>query len=149
MARDIIINMKKREIIVLAIIACLSLAGLFFLNRSKIEPNDTPSHTPSSSTNNPEGDPKGEWIGVIHRGKVILWFDSGVDDIYTVQGLVGRMDIEVKNGEWHISYVDCPNHTCEKMGWMNVDSLGVPITCLPNDILIVPKTMIDNMDLAE
>ena len=149
MARDIIINMKKREIIILAIIACLSLAGLFFLNRSKIEPNDTPSHTPSSSTNNPEGDPKGEWIGVIHRGKVILWFDSGVDDIYTVQGLVGRMDIEVKNGEWHISYVDCPNHTCEKMGWMNVDSLGVPITCLPNDILIVPKTMIDNMDLAE
>ena len=146
--RDIIINMKKREILILVIIACLSLAGLFFLNRSKIKPNDTPSHTPSSSTNNPEGDPKGEWIGVIHRSKVILWFDSGVDDIYTVEGLVGKMDIEVKNGEWHISYVDCPNHTCEKMGWMNVDTLGVPITCLPNDILIVPKTMIDNMDLA-
>lgn len=140
--------MKKREIIVLVIIACLSLVGLFFLNRLKIEPNDIHSHTPSSSTNNPEGDPKGEWIGVIHRSKVILWFDSGVDDVYTVEGLVGRMDIEVKNGEWHISYVDCPNHTCEKMGWMNVDSLGVPITCLPNDILIVPKTMIDNMDLA-
>ena len=135
--------MKKKEVIILAIIACLSIMGLVMLNRAKT----TPSDTPSSYINLPEEEPKGEWIGVLHKSSIILWFDSEVDDTYTVEGLVGRMDIEVKGGQWHISYVDCPNHTCEKMGWIGVDSIGIPITCLPNDILIVPKTMIDNMDL--
>ena len=155
--------MKKREVIIVVLIACLSLIGLFFLNKKNNEPVATPTPDVTSSPEAsdeptvsmptevelPSEEAKGEWIGVIHRGRVILWFDSGVNNIYTVYGLVGEMNIEVENGEWHISYVDCPNHTCEKMGWMNVDSIGVPITCLPNDILIAPYNMLKNMVLEQ
>lgn len=164
------LNMKKREIAILACIICISLIGLFFLQRNNshnhndvIEPTseatEEPTNSPDSSNEPspsfpttmplPSGEAEGEWIAVVHRSRVIHWFDSGVDDIHTVEGLVGKMEIEVKDNSWRISYVDCPNHTCEKMGWRSLDSIEIPITCIPNDIIIVPKSMADNMDLIE
>ncbi|MBR2066943.1 MAG: NusG domain II-containing protein [Solobacterium sp.] len=133
--------MKKKEIYALIVLVCIALVMLVVLNKNRLFSSN------SSTQEIPTEEAKGDWIAVGHRGHVILYFDSGIDAKHTVEGLVGKMEIEVKNKEWHISYVDCPNHTCEKMGWMNIDSWGVPITCLPNDIIIVPKTMADTMEL--
>ncbi len=51
--------------------------------------------------------------------------------------------IEVKDGKWHVSKVDCPNHNCEKMGWVDVDSI-LPIQCIPNGIYIVSANAVQN-----
>lgn len=90
----------------------------------------------SNRTNNslngvPNEQAKGEWIVVVYRGEIVQWFDSGVDATYTVKGNVGDLTIEVKDGKWHVSKVDCPNHNCEKMGWVDADSI-LPIQCIPN-----------------
>ena len=121
--------MKKREIAIVVGLALIAIIAIFLLNR------------------NPKVD--GEMIGVVHQEKVILTFDSDVDATYTVTGLVGKMVIEVKDNAWHVKEVDCPNHNCEHMGWKDVDSIGIPITCIPNDIIIVPQSTIDNMGIEE
>ena len=48
---------------------------------------------------------------------------------------MGDLTIEVKDGKWHVSKVDCLNHNCEKMGWVDADSI-LPIQCIPNGIYI-------------
>ena len=70
-------------------------------------------------------------------------FNYGIDlnknDIYEFKGTEGIVHLEVKDGEFRVFDVDCPNHDCEYMGWMNKDSL-FPIVCLPNEIIIYPKS---------
>lgn len=34
-----------------------------------------------------------------------------------------------------VDHVTCPNHTCEKQGWVNVTNLQ--ILCIPNDVRVV------------
>ena len=72
---------------------------------------------------------------VEYREKVILEFDLNKNDIYVFEGTYGLVRLEVKDGEFHVFNVDCPNHDCEQMGWINKDSL-FPIVCLPNEIII-------------
>lgn len=55
----------------------------------------------------------------------------------------GDLTIEVKDGKWHVSKVDCPNHNCEKMGWVDADSI-LPIQCIPNGIYIVSANAVQN-----
>lgn len=126
--------MKKNEIIIVVVLFVAAL--LVIVNRSlrKIEPTD---------------DAKGYWIGVLYDNKPILYFDSGIDDTYSVTGDVGEMVIEVKDNAWHVKQVECPNHVCEQMGWHDIDTLGIPITCVPNNIVIVPKDTIENMELGD
>lgn len=33
-----------------------------------------------------------------------------------------------------VTNITCPNHACEKMGW--IDSLNFPVTCLPNNMFV-------------
>lgn len=79
-------------------------------------------------------------IGIVeYRNKKILEFDLNKNDIYEFKGTEGIVHLEVKDGEFRVFDVDCPNHDCEYMGWMNKDSL-FPIVCLPNEIIIYPKS---------
>ncbi len=91
----------------------------------------------------PKETAKGEWVAVVHRNQIALWFDSGVNDTYVVEGDYGEMHIEVKDGSWHIVEVDCPNHTCEQMGWDNGSNF-MPITCIPNNIFIGTKQWVED-----
>lgn len=120
--------MKKKEIIIITVIALIAIASIFgiryYQNNQEPTGNDTPTQTA-----------QGQWIGVIHRNNVAKWFDSGVDQEFTVTGDYGDMTIEVKDGKWHVKEVECPNHTCEQMGWDDGTNF-VPITCIPNNILI-------------
>ena len=50
---------------------------------------------------------------------------------------------EVKDGRWHVGSVECPNHTCEQMGWDDGSSF-MPITCIPNNIMIGTSEWVEN-----
>ena len=143
--------MKKKEIYILIsiiLIAVLGIVGLNITKNKKITPTPTTEPTteptadttPTPSTDSstlgiPPEQPVGIWVGIVHRGKVIQWFDSGVDGEYVVTGNVGEVHVEVKDKKWHVREVECPNQLCVKMGWADENSI-IPITCLPNDVFI-------------
>lgn len=142
--------MKKKEIYILISIILVAVLGIIGLNiaknkkqpTKKDEPTAETTPTPSTelSTNAdslgvPTEKPVGIWVGIVHRGKVVQWFDSGVDGEYVVKGNVGEVHVEVKDKKWHVREVDCPNQLCVKMGWADENSI-IPITCLPNDVFI-------------
>ena len=143
--------MKKKEIYILIsiiLIAVLGIVGLNITKNKKITPTPTTESTteptadttPTPSTDSstlgiPTEQPVGIWVGIVHRGKVIQWFDSGVDGEYIVTGNVGEVHVEVKDKKWHVREVECPNQLCVKMGWADENSI-IPITCLPNDVFI-------------
>ena len=142
--------MKKKEIYILISIILVAVLGIIGLNIAKnkkqptkkdeptAETTPTPSTEPSTNADSlgvPTEKPVGIWVGIVHRGKVVQWFDSGVDGEYVVKGNVGEVHVEVKDKKWHVREVDCPNQLCVKMGWADENSI-IPITCLPNDVLI-------------
>lgn len=142
--------MKKKEIYILISIILIAVLGIVGLNiaKSKKQPTKkdeptaettpTPSTEPSTNADSlgvPTEKPVGIWVGIVHRGKVVQWFDSGVDGEYVVKGNVGEVHVEVKDKKWHVREVDCPNQLCVKMGWADENSI-IPITCLPNDVFI-------------
>ena len=142
--------MKKKEIYILISIILIAVLGIIGLNivKNKKQPTKkdeptaettpTPSTEPSTNADSlgvPTEKPVGIWVGIVHRGKVVQWFDSGVDGEYVVTGNVGEVHVEVKDKKWHVREVDCPNQLCVKMGWADENSI-IPITCLPNDVFI-------------
>jgi len=142
--------MKKKEIYILISIILIAVLGIVGLNiaKSKKQPTKkdeptaettpTPSTEPSTNADSlgvPTEKPVGIWVGIVHRGKVVQWFDSGIDGEYVVTGDVGEVHVEVKDKKWHVREVDCPNQLCVKMGWADENSI-IPITCLPNDVFI-------------
>lgn len=137
--------MKKKEIVILiviAIVAVLSIVGIQ-VYRNNLSNTDT-SNTSSSDPNAvPTEAAKGEWVAIIHRNEVAVWFDSGKDAEYTIDGDYGEMVVEVKDEKWHVKEVECPNHTCEGMGWDDGTSY-MPITCIPNNILIMTADLEQN-----
>ena len=142
--------MKKKEIYILISIILIAVLGIICLNIAKnkkqptkkdeptAETTPTPSTEPSTNADSlgvPTEKPVGIWVGIVHRGKVIQWFDSGIDGEYVVKGNVGEVHVEVKDKKWHVREADCPNQLCVKMGWADENSI-IPITCLPNDVFI-------------
>lgn len=142
--------MKKKEIYILISIILVAVLGIIGLNIAKnkkqptkkdeptAETTPTPSTEPSTNADSlgvPAEKPVGIWVGIVHRGKVVQWFDSGIDGEYVVKGNVGEVHVEVKDKKWHVREVDCPNQLCVKMGWADENSI-IPITCLPNDVFI-------------
>ena len=142
--------MKKKEIYILISIILVAVLGIIGLNIAKnkkqptkkdeptAETTPTPSTEPSTNADSlgvPTEKPVGIWVGIVHRGKVVQWFDSGIDGEYVVTGDVGEVHVEVKDKKWHVREVDCPNQLCVKMGWADENSI-IPITCLPNEVFI-------------
>ena len=139
--------MKKKEIYILISIILIAVLGIIGLNiaknkkqpTKKDEPTAETTSTPSTNADSlgvPTEKPVGIWVGIVHRGKVVQWFDSGIDGEYVVKGNVGgEVHVEVKDKKWHVREADCPNQLCVKMGWADENSI-IPITCLPNDVFI-------------
>jgi len=78
----------------------------------------------------------GTTVQVYHGEEVVLEFDPEKDAVYDIEGDYGGLQIEVKDGSWHVINEECPNHICASMGWQDKDSL-IPITCIPNNIIII------------
>lgn len=140
--------MKKKEIVIIIVIALVAVLAIVGINVYKNSNQNTSSTTSTNeSSDDPNATPskkaKGEWVAIIHANKVAEWFDSGVNAEYTIQGDYGEMVVEVKDGSWHVKEVECPNHTCEQMGWDDGESI-MPITCLPNNIIIMTSDAAQN-----
>lgn len=85
-------------------------------------------------------------VEIYHHGKLlenrIINFKDVDDEIEVILSkeeytdLLGDIHILVnKEKGVCIKEVECPNHYCEKQGWISYS--GYPITCLPNDIYII------------
>ena len=107
--------MKKYErwIVIVLLVLCVC-AALFFRRRS-----DTPDS-----------------VNVYLNDELYMSFDPSEDRIIEMDGNYGHMIIEVKDGGWRVKEVECPNHICEKMGRKTPED-PVPITCVPNGIIIM------------
>ena len=112
--------MKKKEIVILAVLALVSLAVLLFLKNPFQKEEEQPK----------------VMVGIYHGEKLIYTFDPDKDAVYHITGSYGTLDVEVKDSSWHVVNEECPNHICHNMGWMTVDDF-MPITCLPNEVYIM------------
>jgi len=140
--------MKKKEWLALAVVALIAVAWIIVskvMPKTPARPDSTvqsasevlQTEDPYASVPKPTEEAKGEWVAVVWRNRIILYFDSGVDAHYTVTGDIGDMTIEVKDLQWHVEEVHCYDYTCQRMGWAGKDSI-IPIICLPNNLVILP-----------
>lgn len=116
--------MKKKEFIILAVIACIAVIVIVAFQFLK----------PSAGT-----ETEGVMVAIYHRNKIVQEFDSGKDAVYTIDGDYGTLDVEVKDGKWRVTNEECPNHICAEMGWIGPGEY-LPITCLPNNVVVVEET---------
>ena len=56
------------------------------------------------------------------------------DGKYAVDGTLGKVHIEVKDGAVRVEQENSPHHYCSRQGF--VDSPNTPIVCLPNETVI-------------
>ena len=78
----------------------------------------------------------GQRIAIVsYRDEEILRIDMSIDANYVVQGTLGEVFIEVQDQRIRVEKETSPLNICSIQGW--VSSSFVPITCLPNHILIV------------
>lgn len=119
-------------------IAAVAITAILVMNLMKSQNKANIDAQPTAiASNMPTTTAKGQWVAVIHSKEALLWFDSGIDDTYTVTGDYGEMTVKVENNRWCVTNVECPNHNCEQMGWDNGENM-IPITCIPNNIIICP-----------
>ncbi len=75
-------------------------------------------------------------VEVFYKNELVKQIDINVDGIYEFEGSYGHFYIEVVNGEYHATDVECPNHDCEKVGWVPLGS-SKTIVCVPNEIYVI------------
>ena len=79
---------------------------------------------------------KKEIVEVRYHNEVIATVDLSKDATYTYDGDYGKFSLEVKDQKYHAVNVDCPNHDCEKIGWVKEGS-SKSIVCVPNQIYVI------------
>lgn len=110
--------MTKKDlkfISVLSVIAIILLGGYFFYTKIRAS--------------------KISQAVVYYHNEEIMRFDIDQDAIYDLQGDYGKMHIEVKDQAYRVFDVECPNHDCEHVGWVEKGSPKT-ILCVPNDVFI-------------
>jgi len=110
--------MKKKEIWILIAVAVIAAAAIFGVKAWQA------SQKPKTL------------VDITHDSKVVQTFDPSVDAVYHIQGDYGTLDVEVKDGKWHVTNEECPNHICASMGWASADDT-FPIICVPNGVIIM------------
>lgn len=64
-----------------------------------------------------------------------VWEHSLDDEgIFTVQGELGEMKIEINSGKVRVKDSSCPLKICVREGW--IDSSGGEIICVPNRVVV-------------
>ena len=109
--------MKKKEVIIIALVALLALA---FLAYNYLFKKDTTYAL----------------VKDLNTDEVLLRFDINEDAYYEFEVPNGYFHVEVKDGHYHATDVDCPNHDCEGFGWMPSFGVYTPIICIPNGIIV-------------
>jgi hypothetical protein len=113
--------MKKKEVKILIILAAAAAGVILILKL--IQAN---THS-------------GVKVAIYYRDEIVQEFWSDEDAVYHVDGDYGGLDVEVKDGKWHVTNEECPNHICHEMGWVGAGEY-LPITCLPNNVVVVQES---------
>lgn len=89
---------------------------------------------------------KNKYANIYQDGTLIRTIDlNAVEQPYTftIEGKNSAENvIEVRKGEIGINSASCPDHVCVKMGFISTGA--IPITCLPNHIVIEIRDTADN-----
>lgn len=64
----------------------------------------------------------------------IYFFSLAKDQVFEVNGKIGKTKIEIKNGAARILFSPCPNKTC--MARPAISKNGEWLACLPNEVLL-------------
>lgn len=107
--------MKKKDMIIIIVLCLIIGIGYFVFEMFQGE-KDT--------------------IEVRYKDEVIETIDIAVNKTYTYEGSYGKFSLEVKDRQYHAVNVECPNHDCEKMGWVKEGS-SKSIVCVPNEIYVI------------
>ncbi len=75
-------------------------------------------------------------IQVRHNDEVLQEIDITADGEYEIEVKLGHLHIEVKDEQYRVFDVDCPDKICEDVGWVKKGSDKL-IVCLPNGINLV------------
>ena len=108
-------DMKKKDIIVILVLSVIIGIGYLVMNFIQKD-KDT--------------------VEVYFKNEVIETIDLSKDSIYTYKGSYGTFNLEVKEGKYHAVNVECPNHDCEKVGWVQLGQTK-EIVCVPNEIYVI------------
>lgn len=71
---------------------------------------------------------------VYYENDLILKIDLSIDKTYEVDGVNGKVVIEVLNNQIRVVEENSPYHLCSKQGFISKN--GQSIICLPNKIII-------------
>lgn len=105
--------MNKNDIKLIIFIIIIGFVFILFININKEE---------------------GNAIEVYYEDKLILSADLNVNDVYTVDGKLGDVVIEVKDRKVRVLKENSPRNICSREGYIS-DSTK-PLICLPNKIII-------------
>lgn len=79
------------------------------------------------------------------NNKEVLRFSLLENANYAVDGTLGKVSIEVKDGAVRVKQENSPHHYCSKQGF--VDSVNTPIVCLPNETVVRIEGQEDGEDV--
>lgn len=65
------------------------------------------------------------------------------DQVFMVAGSNGSLQIEIKAGQARVQEAFCPDHVCEKTGW--ISRAPQRIICVPNKVVV--SIVADNNDI--
>lgn len=80
------------------------------------------------------GSPQAETASVKVKNEEVLRIPMTEDKDYSVDGTLGPVNIEVKDGRLRVTQENSPHHYCSKQGW--VSDPKIPVVCLPNETVI-------------
>lgn len=109
---------RRIDIIVIASLLLLSLIVLLVISLAKKE---------------------GAIARVEIGGEIVGEYPLDVNKEYSLNG--GTNILVIKDGAAYMTYSECPDHTCEKVG--KIKFVGETIVCLPNKVSV---TIIGNSD---
>ena len=109
---------RRIDIIVIASLLLLSLIILLVINLAKKE---------------------GAIARVEISGEIIGEYPLDVNKEYSLNG--GTNVLTIKDGVAYMTYSECPDHTCERVG--KIKFVGETIVCLPNKVSV---TIISDSD---
>ena len=65
------------------------------------------------------------------------------ESVFAVDGVSGELQIEIKEGKARVQQAVCPDHVCEKTGW--ISRAPQRIICVPNKVVV--SVIADNTDV--
>ena len=73
-------------------------------------------------------------VVVSYKDREILRKSLALNEVYTVKGTLGDVQVEVKDKRVRVEKENSPYHLCSIQGW--VEDANRPIVCLPNNIVV-------------